>query len=194
MVLRKMGNSVTPTIELSKEGDVYTFTTSSTFKTTVIKFKLGEEFEEETADGRKVKSVCTMNGDVMTQEQKGDKPTTIIREFSATEVITVSFICSTKLYIYIENFISLYLFSIYRLSLLEMLNVLEHTKYVKKKKLLSQHYNKKKTNKNSYVKQPNINYCCYYIKANNYSTQHRILLYVPQHSSSSHRFFFSFYT
>lgn len=90
MVLRKMGNSVSPTVELKKEGDVYTFTTSSTFKTSSISFKLGEEFDEETLDGRKVKSICTMDGHKLVQEQKGDKPSTIVREFTDSELITVS--------------------------------------------------------------------------------------------------------
>uniref|UniRef100_A0A1I8MQH5 Fatty acid-binding protein, muscle n=1 Tax=Musca domestica TaxID=7370 RepID=A0A1I8MQH5_MUSDO len=88
MVLRKMGNTVTPTVELKKDGDLYTFTTTSTFKTSSISFKLGEEFDEETLDGRKVKSVCTMDGNTLTQEQKGDKPSTIVREFSDSELIT----------------------------------------------------------------------------------------------------------
>lgn len=90
MVLRKMGNSVSPSVELKKEGDVYTFTTSSTFKTSTISFKLGEEFDEETLDGRKVKSVCSLEGNTLTQEQKGDKPSTIVREFTDTELTTVS--------------------------------------------------------------------------------------------------------
>lgn len=92
MVLRKMGNSVTPTVELKKDGDVYTFTTSSTFKTSTITFKLGEEFDEETLDGRKVKSICTMEGNKLVQEQKGDKPSTIVREFTDSELITVSYL------------------------------------------------------------------------------------------------------
>uniref|UniRef100_A0A1Q3F8S3 Fatty acid-binding protein, muscle n=1 Tax=Culex tarsalis TaxID=7177 RepID=A0A1Q3F8S3_CULTA len=87
MVLRKLGNSINPTVELVKEGDEYTFNTMSTFKNTTIKFKLGEEFDEETVDGRKVKSVCTFEGDnKLVHEQKGDKPTTIIREFTATDL------------------------------------------------------------------------------------------------------------
>ncbi|KAM7361643.1 fatty acid binding protein [Cochliomyia hominivorax] len=96
MVLRKMGNSVTPTVELRKEGDVYTFTTSSTFKTSSITFKLGEEFDEETLDGRKVKSICTMDGNKLVQEQKGDKPSTIVREFTDSELITTLTIGDVK--------------------------------------------------------------------------------------------------
>ncbi|XP_073819318.1 fatty acid binding protein [Musca autumnalis] len=101
MVLRKMGNTVTPTVELKKEGDVYTFTTTSTFKTSSISFKLGEEFDEETLDGRKVKSICTMEGNTLTQEQKGDKPSTIVREFSDSEMtttLTIGDIKSVRVY------------------------------------------------------------------------------------------------
>ncbi|XP_054746566.1 probable fatty acid-binding protein [Anastrepha obliqua] len=85
MVLR---NSVSPTVELKKDGDNYSFTTTSTFKTTTVNFKLGEEFDEETLDGHKVKSVFTLDGTKLVQEQKGDKPSTIIREFTNSELVT----------------------------------------------------------------------------------------------------------
>lgn len=88
MVLRKMGNTVSPTVDLVKDGDEYTFNTVSTFKSTSIKFKLGEEFDEETLDGRKVKSVITLDGNKLIQEQKGDKAHTIIREFTDTDLTT----------------------------------------------------------------------------------------------------------
>jgi len=84
-----MGNSLSPTVEVTLEGDTYTLTTTSTFKTSAISFKLGDEFDEETLDGRKVKSIITLDGNKLTQEQKGDKPTTIVREFNDDELITV---------------------------------------------------------------------------------------------------------
>lgn len=61
LVTRKMGNSISPVVDLKKEGDVYTFSSASTFKNTVITFKLGEEFDEETADGRKVIYLIIIN-------------------------------------------------------------------------------------------------------------------------------------
>lgn len=85
--MRKMGNSATPTVELIKSGDTYTLNTLSTFKNTAIVFKLGEEFEEETADGRTVKTRITMNGNTFTQSQFGSKPTTIVRVFTEKELI-----------------------------------------------------------------------------------------------------------
>ncbi|EDW80925.1 fatty acid-binding protein [Drosophila tropicalis] len=96
LVLRKMGNSISPTVEVTLEGDTYTLTTTSTFKTSAISFKLGEEFDEETLDGRQVKSVITLDGNKLVQEQKGDKPTTIVREFTDSELTTTLTIGSVK--------------------------------------------------------------------------------------------------
>lgn len=90
MVTRKMGASVSPVVELTEKDGLYTLKTTSPFKNTEIKFKLGEEFDEETADGRKVKSVCTLDGNKLVQKQTGEKDTTIEREFNATEMKAVS--------------------------------------------------------------------------------------------------------
>lgn len=102
LIMRKMGNSISPTVELKKEGDEYTFNTTSTFKNTTIKFKVGEEFDEETVDGRKVKSVCTFESDdKLIHEQKGDKPSTIVREFTEdtmNAIMTVGEIVCKRLY------------------------------------------------------------------------------------------------
>lgn len=90
LVVRKMGNAASPVIELTQNGDEYTLTSQSTFKNTSITFKLGVEFEEETPDGRKVESVITQDGNKLIHIQKGEKETTIIREFSEDEVKMVS--------------------------------------------------------------------------------------------------------
>jgi hypothetical protein len=90
LVVRKLGNAVSPVIELTLNGDEYTLTSQSTFKNTTITFKLGEEFEEETPDGRTVKSLITQDGNKLVHIQKGEKETKIIREFSEDEVKMVS--------------------------------------------------------------------------------------------------------
>lgn len=90
LVVRKMGNAVSPVIELTKNGDEFTLTSQSTFKNTSITFKLGEEFQEETPDGRLVKTTITQEGNKLVQVQKGEKETTIVREFSEDEVKMVS--------------------------------------------------------------------------------------------------------
>lgn len=82
ILLRKMIGAIGQTVELIKNDDEYTFNTVSTLKSFVIKFKLGEEFEEETPDGLKVMSVITLDDNKLIHIRKSDKPQTIIREFT----------------------------------------------------------------------------------------------------------------
>ena len=55
LATRKLGNLAKPRVIISKKGDIITIRTESTFKNTEISFKLGQEFEETTADNRKAK-------------------------------------------------------------------------------------------------------------------------------------------
>lgn len=88
MIVRKMASSANPTVWLIKdENDQYTFSTQSTMKNVTLSFKLNEEFDEETMDGRKVKTLMTLDGNTLTQKQTGEKASTIIREFTETECI-----------------------------------------------------------------------------------------------------------
>ncbi|XP_050548341.1 fatty acid-binding protein, muscle-like [Daktulosphaira vitifoliae] len=98
-----MGNCISPVVELTKNDDEkYTLTSNSTFKNTATVFKLGEEFDEETPDGRKVRSIITQDGNTLVHKQKSDKlETTIIREFKPDElkmVLTVNDITCTRIY------------------------------------------------------------------------------------------------
>lgn len=52
---RKVANLTKPTTIISVDGDTVTLKTQSTMKNTELSFKLGEEFDETTADDRKVK-------------------------------------------------------------------------------------------------------------------------------------------
>ncbi|XP_037071640.1 sodium/calcium exchanger regulatory protein 1-like [Pollicipes pollicipes] len=72
-MMRKMGNTLVPTVEITEADGEYELKTVTTFKTTVIKFKLDVPFEEETADGRKVQATMTMDGNTLVHEQKGNK-------------------------------------------------------------------------------------------------------------------------
>ncbi|XP_051171492.1 fatty acid-binding protein, muscle isoform X2 [Leptopilina boulardi] len=101
LMTRKMGAAVSPIVEVTLDGDEYTMNTTSTFKNSEIKFKPGVEFDEETPDGRKVKTTITVDGDKMTQIQKGDKDTIIEREFTPTEmkaIMKVDDIVCTRIY------------------------------------------------------------------------------------------------
>ena len=51
---RKVAANLKPTLEFAINGDEWTMTSVSTFKTHVTKWKLGETFGDTTADGREV--------------------------------------------------------------------------------------------------------------------------------------------
>lgn len=90
-VSRMLGHSVIPSVELSKTGgNNYFFKATSVVKNWDTYFESGKEFDEETADGRFVKCVMTVEGNKMTTQRYGDPPTpstTIIREFGEKELI-----------------------------------------------------------------------------------------------------------
>lgn len=92
MITRKVGNSITPVVELTKSDDgKYVLSSNSAIKNTSITFKLNEEFDEETADGRKVKSIITQDGNKLLHTQKSDKlETTIVREFEPEQIKMVT--------------------------------------------------------------------------------------------------------
>ena len=60
-LVRKLGNKSTPIVTVSKgEDDVLSFKQESLVSTSEIKFKLGEQFDEKSADGRMVKYLPTI--------------------------------------------------------------------------------------------------------------------------------------
>ena len=74
--------------EDSKE---WTFKTSTIMKKMTLKFKLDEEFDEKTPDGRRVVAVVNKDGDtftsIQTAKKEGEKSTKAIREFKDDEMI-----------------------------------------------------------------------------------------------------------
>ena len=52
LVTRKLGNKSSPTVTVTEDNGEYTFKQESLVKTSEIKFKIGQEFDEVTADGR----------------------------------------------------------------------------------------------------------------------------------------------
>ncbi|XP_017309761.1 fatty acid-binding protein, heart [Ictalurus punctatus] len=103
---RQVGSMTKPTTIISIDGDVITLKTSSTFKSTEINFKLGEEFDETTADDRKVKSLVTLDGSKLIHVQKWDgKETTLVREVDGnnlTLTLTLGDVVSTRSYVKAE--------------------------------------------------------------------------------------------
>ncbi|XP_075709500.1 fatty acid-binding protein, heart [Rhinoderma darwinii] len=99
---RQIGNVTKPTTIISLDGDLIVLQTQSTFKNTEVKFKLNEEFDETTADDRKVKSLVTVEDGKLKHVQKWDgKETTLIREVNDDKLVltlTLGDIVSTRHY------------------------------------------------------------------------------------------------
>lgn len=88
-VVNEASKTFAPIVEVEIEGDRYVFRTVSSFKTSVLSFKLNEEFEDERhTDGKQVRSVVVKEGDnKFVQTQHGPKVVTIVREFNKDELI-----------------------------------------------------------------------------------------------------------
>ncbi|XP_035537236.1 fatty acid-binding protein, heart [Morone saxatilis] len=99
---RKIGNMTKPTTIISVEGDKVTVKTQSTIKNTELSFTLGEEFDETTADDRKVKSIVTVEDGKLVHIQRWDgKETSLVREVDGnalTLTLTMGDVVCTRRY------------------------------------------------------------------------------------------------
>jgi hypothetical protein len=89
VVTRKIAANLKPNYVISAEPDnFFNLRTESTFKNSDMKFRLGEEFDETTSDGRKCKSVVRLEGNTLIQDQKGEKvPSVITRELTDKDTL-----------------------------------------------------------------------------------------------------------
>jgi fatty acid-binding protein 3, muscle and heart len=81
LVLRKMASATKPNVKITINGNEWTLQTISTLKSTNITFKLNEIFPEETADGRHVKTIFTLEGNgklIQTQRDNQNKVVCVI--------------------------------------------------------------------------------------------------------------------
>merc|ERR1711973_890928 len=89
MLLRKAACASTPKMEVSEDGGVWTIKTSTTLKTMELKFKLGEQFDETTPDGRQVTATVTCEDGKIISVQKakkeGEKSTKSVREMNGAD-------------------------------------------------------------------------------------------------------------
>ncbi|XP_075995480.1 fatty acid-binding protein, heart [Genypterus blacodes] len=101
--VRQIGAKTKPTTIISLDGDKVILKTQSTFKTTQINFKLGEEFDETTADDRKCKSTMTIEDGKLVHIQKWDgKETSLVREVNGnalTLTLTIGEVVSIRRYV-----------------------------------------------------------------------------------------------
>uniref|UniRef100_A0A8C7V8M2 Cellular retinoic acid-binding protein 1 n=1 Tax=Oryzias sinensis TaxID=183150 RepID=A0A8C7V8M2_9TELE len=89
IAIRFVGNRTKPNLVVSIEDQgTISMKSQSTFKTTEVKFKLNEPFEETTADDRKTTTVITLDNGKLVQKQSWDgKETSIEREISDGKLI-----------------------------------------------------------------------------------------------------------
>ncbi|XP_051730990.1 fatty acid-binding protein, brain-like [Ctenopharyngodon idella] len=83
--MKAVGASIKPTIDISQ----VVIKTLTTVNKRTISFKLGEEFDETTADDKQVKSTVTLEGESLVHVQRwDDKETKIVREIKDDKMIT----------------------------------------------------------------------------------------------------------
>ncbi|XP_027855487.1 cellular retinoic acid-binding protein 1a [Xiphophorus couchianus] len=108
-MLRKVAVAAasTPQVEIRQDGEQFYIKTSTSVRTTEINFRIGEEFNEETVDGRKVKSLATWESENKIYCQQtlldGDGPKTYwTRELNGDE-LTLMFgaddVVCTRIYV-----------------------------------------------------------------------------------------------
>merc|ERR1712168_1199940 len=95
-ILRKAAMASTPVMTIAEDGGNWTMITKTTVESIELRFRLGEEFEETTTDGRKCKTTVSLAGNQMTTSQKatkaGEKDVTVVRSFDDGG-ITVTLTC-----------------------------------------------------------------------------------------------------
>ncbi|XP_033753701.1 fatty acid-binding protein, brain-like [Pecten maximus] len=99
-VLRKVGNTLTSYEEIVQDGEKWEIHMTSTFKNNHLSFKIGEEFDEVTPDGRNCKSTFMIEDDALVHYQKGIKAGDVNSKVTRAKVdedtMTVTFIAEGK--------------------------------------------------------------------------------------------------
>ncbi|XP_072461071.1 fatty acid-binding protein 9-like [Notamacropus eugenii] len=100
--IRNDGGLAKSTVTISAKDEVMTIKTESSSITVEISFKLNQEFDEVTADNRKVKSIVMLENGSLIQVQKWHgKETTIKRQIADGKMVvvcTMNKVVSTRIY------------------------------------------------------------------------------------------------
>ena len=72
--MRKAALASNPSMTIREEGGNWTIITKTIVRSFELNFRLGEEFEELTTDGRKCKTMVIIDGDKLITTQKALKP------------------------------------------------------------------------------------------------------------------------
>jgi len=91
-VTRKMANSTKPThVFIANPDGSYTLRAESAVKNQEQKFRLNEEFEEHTPDGRNAKSTLRLEDGKLIQDQKAEVDSVITRELPDPNTLVTKF-------------------------------------------------------------------------------------------------------
>ena len=88
--MRAIAKNITTTVQLTKRDEIYSLNTFMVLFETSQKFKPSEPDDVTTQDGRKVEITFTIDGNVLTEKQAGEKTMIIVREFFDKELIVTS--------------------------------------------------------------------------------------------------------
>merc|ERR1711974_8075 len=103
VLLRKAATASSPVFEVTYDeaSETWLFKTSTMLKSMELKFKLDEEVDEKSPDGREVRSKVSKEGDsfisIQTAKKSGEKSTKITREFKGDEMIQTSEVIGSSL-------------------------------------------------------------------------------------------------
>lgn len=99
---RQLASILKPTTEITVEGNKLIIATHSTFKNTKLICTLDEEFDEVTADDRKVKSIVKLINNKLVHHQKWDgKETILTRELKDNKLyltLVIGEVTCTRIY------------------------------------------------------------------------------------------------
>ena len=94
-------------VDYDPQSETWLFTFSAILKNIKLKFKLGIEFEEETVDGREVRTIATKLGNtfVFLQTPKifGEKSVNLTLEFTRRDCLLTSYVIGSNLRDYVHR-------------------------------------------------------------------------------------------
>nr|XP_042126301.1 fatty acid-binding protein, heart-like [Peromyscus maniculatus bairdii] len=95
---RQVASMTKPTTVIEKNRNTILIKTYSTFKNTEMSFQLGMQFDEVTADDRKVKSIVTLDGGKLVQVQRWDGQETLLTRELCDGKLILAFTHGTRTY------------------------------------------------------------------------------------------------
>ncbi|CAG2171170.1 unnamed protein product [Oppiella nova] len=88
-IINRVANQ-TQELEITKNGNVFTYKSVTPERTHEFSFELGKEFDESRPDGKTVKSIVVSDGNKWVQTTKGEKELKVVRELQGNDLRTTA--------------------------------------------------------------------------------------------------------